>query len=341
LSAEILPLIDYSMSAYWYPDIMESQENLNFESNLHATSYSDFTSSVYDVPNPCEVVDKKPLYIIPSDMNFAKAYIDWLLLQQGAHRKDVRTKSGQVERTLMFRFQLSLPFLVKYMDPDFWLKTTIIIPTYYVDMETEKHMCFRFQSLLLLDYSITINVDTTNTITCDVFGYDPDVIFLDKLPNDSSLFENWISKDVRIHTYPDDIGLVSKYVVFSTDITYKSDISFVSYKDTPQLKDVWYIYIPEGNGKFKRLHGFITLSEYPLPFDTYDWILIQSQPSFEVLVEIFDPNYKLSQITATRCNVYFDSNDKCLGQIHMHVLGAEFEMFRAKISGFGKFHTKV
>ena len=327
------------MSAYWYPDVMESQENLNFGNNLHATPYSDFTSSVYDVPNPCEVVDKKPLYIMPSDMNFAKAYIDWLLLQQGAHHKDVRVKSGQVERTLMFRFQLSLPFLVKYMDPDFWLKTPIIIPTYYVDMETEKYMCFRFQSLLLLDYSVTISTDTTNTITCNVFGYDPDVIFLDKLPNDSSLFENWISKDVRIHTYPDDIGLVSKYIVFSTDVTYKGDVSFVSYKDTPRLRDVWNIYIPEGNSKFRRLHGFITLSEHPLPFDTYDWVLIQSQPSFEVQVEVFDPNYKLSQITATRCNIYFDNDDKCLGQIHMHVLGIEFEMFRAKINGFGKFHA--
>jgi len=189
------------LSANWYPDITESKENLSLESSLETVSYSDFTSTIYDNPNPCEIVEKKPLYLSPSDINFAKAYIDWILLQKGATRKDYRAKSGKIKRTLLLQFKLTLPFTVRFIDPDFWLQNTIVIPTYYVDMETEKHMCFRFQSLILTDYSVNISTDSVNTIQCTVFGYEPDIIFLDELHEDKDIFENWIKQHPRSQNF--------------------------------------------------------------------------------------------------------------------------------------------
>ena len=343
LYENILPLINYSLSAQIFPHSTESREVLPLENSLDATSYSDFTSSIYDIPTPCEVVNKKPYYAVPSEMNFAKDYIDWKLLQQGAERKDFRAKTGQIDRILMLHFDLELPLVPKFMDMDYWLNNVIIIPTHYVDIKTEKFMCFKFQSLVLIKYSVTISVDKVNQIQCSVFGYNPDIIFLDKLPTDYSLFENWISQSVEIHTYPNDIGLTfdksvaSNSAVFSLSASCNSNVSLVTYKDSTELKDVWYIYVPDNKGKFTRTHGFVTLSEYPVKFNTYNWILIQSQPSFDVDVVAYDPKHKLSQSLATKLQIHFKNQNDLLGSIYVYVTDASFDMYRVQISGFGRY----
>ena len=339
----VLPLINYSLSARLYPDSTKSQEQLPLENSLETTPYSDFTSTIYDIPNPCEIVHKKPLYAIPSEMNFAKAYIDWLLLRQGASRKDFRAKTDQISRVLFLQFDLELPLIPKFMDPDYWLNNSIIIPTHYVDIDNEQFMCFKFQGLILMRYTISISVDKINTIRCTVFGYNPEIVFFDKLPTDLTLFENWISKIVEIHTYPDDIGLVSNNIVFSATVSLNSNLSIMTYKETTELKDVWYIYEPKKQGSFNRIEGFITLSDYPVSFDPYDWIVIQSQPQFDISVELFDPDYKLSKVLATKLQIHFKNKsenknkDNLLGSIYVYVTDASFDMYRVRISGFGRY----
>lgn len=338
LLVEILPLIDYSLSAQLFPDTTESREQLPIEDSLETTPYSDFTSTIYDTPNPCETVNKKPYYAVPSEMNFAKAYVDWLLLRQGATRKDFRAKTGQINRVLLLQFDLDLPLIPKFMDMDYWLNNTIIIPTRYVDIKTEKYMCFKFRSLVLTKYTLNISVDQVNSIQCSVFGYDPEIIFLDKLPTDYTLFENWISKNIEIHTYPDDIGLVSNNILFSTSVSFNGNVSMITYKKATELKDIWYLYIPDNLGSFKRVNGFVTVSDYPVLFDTYNWIMIQSQPQFDVRVDIFDPNYKLSKVLATKLQTTFKNRDNVLlGNLYIHVTDASFKDYHAQVSGFGHY----
>ena len=177
-----------------------------------------------------------------------------------------------------------------------------------------------------------------------MFGYNPDIIFLDKLPTDYSLFENWISQTVEIHTYPNDIGLTfdksvtSNNAVFSLSASCNSNVSLVTYKDSTELKDVWYIYIPDNKGKFTRTHGFVTLSEYPAKFDAYNWILIQSQPSFDIDVVVYDPKHKLSQSLATKLQVSFKNKDnKLLGSLYAYITDMSYDEYRVHITGFGHY----
>lgn len=338
LFEEILPLIDYSLSAQWYPDNTESKEYLPLENTLETTPYADFTSSIYDNPNPCEVINKKPLYTTPQDMNFSKAYMDWLLLKRGVERKDFKAKRGQIKRILLLQFDLTLPLIPKYMYGDYWLNNIkpILIPTHYVDMETGKYMCFKFQSLILTKYAISINTRSANHIKCTVFGYDPDIVFLDKLPVYSD-FENWISKEIEVYSAPDNISLVSNNIVFSITVDYSSNISFMSYKKSTQLKDIQYLYIPNINGTFERKHGFITLSNYPVQYDAYDWVLIQSQPQFQVQVDIFDPNYKLTQTSVTKFQIHFKNDNLPLGSIHIYVTDFSCDKYHVQLSGIGHY----
>ena len=341
LLGEVLPLIDYSLSAQLFPDSMGSREQLPIENSLEAVSYSDFTSTVYDTPNPCEIINKKPYYAVPSEINFAKAYIDWLLLCQGASRKDFRAKRGRINQVLLLQFDLDLPLVPKFMDPDYWLNNSIIIPTHYVDIKTEKFMCFKFRSLILTKYTLNISVDGINNLRCTVFGYNPEIIFLDKIPMNHTLFENWISNIAEIHTYPNDIGLVSNNILFSVSVSLNSQTSMITYKEPTELKDVWYIYVPDNRGSFSRVNGFITQSDYPVSFVTDDWIVIQSQPRFDVNIDIFDPNYKLAKVLVTKLQIQFKNrNGISLGRISVYVTDISFNMYRAKISGYGRIYLR-
>ena len=338
LSGEILPLIDYTFSAKWYPESTESREYISFELLQQTQSYSDFTSSIYDHPNPCTVVNKKPLYVLPSELNFAKAYIDWIYNQKGAKRKDFRSKIGSIERVLLLQFQLELPLVSKFIDPDYWLNTEVIIPTYYVDIETEKRMCFKCRSLILTNYSINISVDKVNTVSCTVFGFNPELIFLDYVPSGSEYFDNWISKTVEVHSYPDDINLVSQNILFSATISQSTNTAFNSYKEPLQMKEIWYVYIPNPDGTFKRLNGFVNLSDYALDFDTYDWMIIQSHPQFNVNLELFDPKHSLSRLYASTFQINFkNETGGLLGTISIYPTDLSFEMFRVQISGYGEY----
>lgn len=336
LSEEILPIINYTFSAKWHPETTESREQIPFDFLQGVPSYSDFTSSVYDHPVPCSVVDKKPLFSMPSELNFTKAYVDWILNQKGAKRSDFRAHLGSIERTLLLQFKLDLPLIPKYLDLDYWLNNEIIIPTHFIDIETKNRMYFKFKSLILTNYDIDISVDKVNTINCTVFGYNPEVLFLSEeyVYKD---FENWVNKDVEVHSYPDDINIFMKDILYSASISQSSNVSFVTYKGSLQSKELWYVYIPNQDGTFERLNGFINLSDYVLDFDTYNWLLIQSMPSFNVNLDIYDPDYTISQIYATTFNIDFKDNDTLLGSIAVYVTDLSMDINHIKVTGFGEY----
>jgi len=265
---KIIPLIDYNFTAKWYPETTTSQEKLMFEYLQELQSYSDFTSSIYSSPNKCESVVKNPLYNTPINFNFSNQYIEWLMLQKGAKRDDVRVSPDNLKRVLLLQFKLELPLISKFLDPEYWLNNIITIPTHYVDIDTEKTMCFKFNSLILTDYTITINTDNMNKISCTVFGFNPDVKFIDKMYIDNSVFDSWLTKKIEIYTEPDNLSLDN--VVFSAQITSGGNLSFNSYKEPLQTKDIRYVYIPKFNGTFQRLNGYINVSEYAAGFETYD-----------------------------------------------------------------------
>ena len=335
LSEKILPIIDYKFSAKWYPGNTVSTEQFEFDLVSNATSYSDFFSTFYNRPYSSETVNKKPMYIIPSDLSYDKQYFDWKFLQQGAKRKDIKTKPIYLEKTLLFNFQLTLPLVVKFLDPSFWFNNEVIIPTYYVDAENEQHMCFKCKSLILVNYSIDISVDKVNTIQCSVFGYNPEIVFIDKFDNYAHMFDNWISKQIEITTQPQNIFDMSN-IVYNAQISCSSNIRFMTYKETQQITDCRYVYIPRKDGTFHRLNGFITLSKYLVDFDAYNWVIVQSHPEYDVSLEVFDYEYMMFQ-KLSKMHIDFKNQEQLLGRIKIYVTDMNTNMFRVNISGIGEF----
>ena len=335
LSDEIIPLINYNFTAKWYPETTISQEKLIFEYLQNVQPYSDFTSSLYSNSITCETVVKNPLYNTPMSLNFSNQYIEWLMMQKGAKRSDVRIKSHNLKRVLLFQFKLELPLISKFLNPDYWFNNRVIIPTHYVDADTEKTMCFKFNSSILTDYTISIDTENINKINCTIFGFNPEIIFVDKVPTDFSSFDSWLTKDIEIYTEP--INLPLDKVLFSIQITNSGNLSFNSYKEPLQLKDIRYVYIPKFNGTFQRLNGYINMSEYAAGFETYDWILVQNQPQFGVSIELFDPSFNLPDKGITKMLIKFKNNNDVLGQIPIYITDMSSDVFRLSLNGFGNY----
>ena len=335
LSKKILPIIGYKFSAKWYPGNTVSNEQFEFDLVSNVASHSDFFSTFYSRSYNDEVVNKKPMYIVPSDLSYDKQHFDWMYLRQGAKRKDIKTKPIYLEKTMLFNFQLTLPLVVKFLDPSFWFNNEVIIPTHYVDTETEQHMCFRCKSLILVSYSIDISVDKVNTIQCTVFGYNPEIVFIDKFDNNTHMFDNWISKQIEIITQPQNI-FDSPNIVYSTQISRSSNIQFITYKETQQITDCRYVYVPQKDGTFHRLNGFITLSNYLVDFDAYNWVIVQSHPEYDVSLEVFDYEYIAFQ-KLSKMQIDFKNQEQLLGRIKICVTDMNANMFRVNISGIGEF----
>jgi len=341
---KLLPVIDYRFNATFYPDSVESKEQLPLEQLQQVVAYSDFTSTIYDTPIPTEVIRKEPLYTVPSEISFTKAFLDWQILRKGAQRKDIRVRLGQFERTLLFQWRINLPFNFDFLDPDFWIKNQILIPTYYVDSKTGKRMCFIFDNMVLIDCNVTISTDQVNTISCTLFGFNPQVTFKSLGLNDNYDFDSWINDIVEIHTSPDDIGLVSQHNVFSMSISQRSSVNFVTYKNETPTKDIWYIYIPKPNGSFQRVNGYINLSSYVTDFDAYQWVLVQSQPHYSTTIELFDENYKFTRINVSKIRVDVkrrpektnEQKKLLLGTIELYVTDFDIQELRITASGYGR-----